>query len=202
VPLSLFIMFTARPIIMWFEKGNEAGVFLFADSVTVMQIGIWGLPMHAIAVVMNRLLMTAEREKHFIIIGLVPMLSNIVLNLFLIPRYSYYGAAVATVLSLMVNVGMHHAFLRGTEFLPPLRRALLGPTLAALASWGGVVLLGRLVVPDWGLGWLGLPLDQGWPAFIATSLLMIALYGVMLAVARVIRMDDLRLLKDLRRSQG
>ena len=177
-------------------------MFLFADSVTVMQIGIWGLPMHAIAVVMNRLLMTAEREKHFVIIGLVPMLSNIVLNLFLIPRYSYHGAAVATVLSLTVNVVMHLAFLRGTPFLPPLRRALSGPILAALASWGGVVLLGRLVVPDWHLGWLALPLEQGWPAFLGTSLLMIGLYGVMLVAGRVVRADDLRLLKDLRRNQG
>ena len=202
VPLSFFIMFTARPIIMWFEKGQDAGVFLFADSVIVMQIGIWGLPMHAIAVVMNRLLMTAEREKHFVVIGLVPMLTNIVLNFFLIPRYSYYGAAVATVLSLIVNVVMHLWFLRGTDFLPPLRRALLGPALAALVSWGGVVLLGRAAVPGWGLGWMALPLDRGWPAFLGTSLLMIGLYGVMLTVGRVVRADDLRLLKDLRRNQG
>lgn len=201
IPLTLLVMFTARPIILWFEQGREAtGSILFRDSITVMQIGIWGLPLHAVAVVMNRLLMTAEKERHFVIIGLVPMLVNVGLNFLLIPRYSYHGAAVATVISLLVNAFMHHMFLRGTPFRPPLARALLGPPLAALASWGAVVGLLRLVVPGWGVGWPGLPLDHGWGPFLITSFLMIGLYGVMLWSAKVVSKDDLRLLKDLRRS--
>lgn len=203
IPLTLFVMFTARAIIQWFEQGHPAGAeLLFQDSIIVMQIGIWGLPLQAMAVVMNRLLMTAEKEKHFVAIGLVPMILNVLLNLYLIPRYSYYGAAVATVVSLLVNVAMHYLFLRPTEFLPPLRKAMLGPLLAGLASWGGVTLLLRLLAPGWQVGWPGLPLDHGWGPFLLTSFLMMASYAVILRLARVVGPDDLRLLKELRRNRG
>ncbi len=194
VPVTLLIMFVAEPIIHWFEDSTR-----FDDSITVMMIGIWGLPLHAVAVVMNRLLMTAEREKHFIVIGLVPMVGNFVLNLFLIPRYSYFGAAVATVISLMLSAGMHIFFLRGTPFLPPLGRALLGPLVAAGAAWGSTFLILRLAVPAWGVDWQGLPLDRGWGPFLITSLLMLVLYSLMLWAGRIIRGEDLRLLKELKR---
>ncbi len=194
VPVTLLIMFVAEPIIHWFENSTR-----FDDSITVMMIGIWGLPLHAIAVVLNRLLMTAEREKHFIIIGLVPMLANFGLNMILIPRYSYFGAAAATVVSLLINAVMHYAFLRGTPFMPSLRRALLGPLLAAGAAWGGSALLLRLVAPHWAVGWKGLPLHSGWLPFLVTSLLMLGLYPVMLWFGRIIKKEDLQLLRELKR---
>jgi len=194
VPVTLLIMFVAEPIIHWFENSSR-----FDDSITVMMIGIWGLPLHAVTVVMNRLLMTAEREKHFIVIGLVPMLGNFALNLFLIPRYSYYGAAAATVISLMMSAGMHVLYLRGTPFLPPLRKALLGPLVATAATWSLSVLVMRLVAPSWNVGWQGLPLDLGWGPFLATSLLMLGLYPVMLWFGRVIKKEDLQLLRELKR---
>jgi O-antigen/teichoic acid export membrane protein len=194
VPVALLIMFVAGPIIHWFENSTR-----FDDSIIVMMIGIWGLPLHAVAVVMNRLLMTAEREKHFIVIGLVPMVGNFVLNLVLIPRFSYFGAAVATVISLLLSAGMHVFFLRGTPFLPSLRRALLGPFAAVGASWALTALIMRLIVPSWGVGWQGLPIDRGWGPFLVTSLLMLGLYLLMLWLGRVIRSQDMQLLRELKR---
>lgn len=194
VPVTLLVMFVAEPIIHWFEDGSR-----WDDSITVTMIGIWGLPLHAIAVVMNRLLMTARMERHFIVIGLVPMLANFVINMILIPRYSYFGAAAATVISLMLSAGMHYLYLRGTPFLPPLRRALLGPFAATGAAWGGAVLIMRLVAPSWGVGWQGLPLHLGWGPFLITSLLMLGLYPVMLWLGRVVRKEDLQLLRELKR---
>jgi len=194
VPVTLLVMFVAEPIIHWFEDSTR-----FDDSIKVMKIGIWGLPLHAIAVVMNRLLMTAEREKHFIVIGLVPMVANFGLNMILIPRYSYYGAAVATVISLMLSAGMHYVFLRGTPFLPHLRRALLGPLAAAGAAWGLTAGVLMLVAPSWQVGWQGLPLHLGWGPFWATSLLMLGLYPVMLWFGRIIQSEDLQLLRELKR---
>lgn len=194
VPITLLIMFVAEPIIHWFEESTR-----FDDSITVMMIGIWGLPLHAVAVVMNRLLMTAEREKYFIVIGLVPMVGNFVMNIFLIPRYSYFGAAVATVISLMLSAGMHYYFLRGTPFLPPLRKALLGPLVSAGAAWGASALVLKIIAPSWNVGWQGLPLDLGWGPFLITSLLMLGLYPVMLWLGRVIKKEDLKLLRELKR---
>lgn len=194
VPVTFFIMFTARPIVHWFENSAR-----FDDSITVMMIGVWGLPLQAMAVVLNRLLMTAERERYFVVIGLVPMLVNIGLNLILIPRYSYYGAAVTTVLSLMVNAAMHVYFLRGTPFLPPLRRALWGPLGSALAAWGVGAGLMHWLAPGWETRWRGVSLNQGWGPFFLSALLMLALYPLMLWLGKVIQGDDLQLLKELKR---
>ncbi len=194
VPVTLLVMFLAEPIIHWFEDSTR-----FDDSIKVMKIGIWGLPLHAIAVVLNRLLMTAEREKHFIVIGLVPMVVNFGLNLVLIPRYSYFGAAYATVISLMLSAGMHYVFLRGTPFLPHLRRAVLGPLAAAGITWALTAAVMWVVAPSWNVGWQGLPLHLGWGPFLATSVLMLGLYPIMLWFGRVIRADDLKLLNELKR---
>ncbi len=195
VPVALFVMFVSGPIIHWFDDSTTS----FDNSIIVMMIGVWGLPLHAIAVVMNRLLMTAEKEKYFVVIGLVPMLFNLGLNSILIPRYTYYGAAVATVLSLMINAGMHIYFLRGTEFLPPLRKAVLGPFAAAGASWALGALIIKLTIPGWFVGWQGVPVDLGWGPFLLTSLLMLALYPVMLWSGRVVVSEDLQLLKEFKR---
>ncbi|MCP4291581.1 MAG: flippase [bacterium] len=193
VPISLFVMFVSEPIINFFENSGR-----FEDSIMVMKIGVWGLPLHAVAVVFNRLLMTAEKEKHFIFIGLVPMLSNFVLNLVLIPKFSYFGAAIATVVSLMINAGMHVVFLYGTEFMPPMKRAVLGPMLAVGASWAAAAGILKFLAPSWNVGWQGLPLDKGWGPFLISSVLMLLIYPVFLWVGRVLRKDDLNLLRDLK----
>jgi O-antigen/teichoic acid export membrane protein len=192
VPLTLLLTFVAAPIIFWFEKGPR-----FADSVPLMQIVIWGLPLQAGGVVLSRLLIAAEKERVFVWIGLITMLVNIVLNALLIPLYSYFGAAWATVVSLAVGFGLHAWFLRDTAFLPPLVRPMLGPTLATLVAWGLTVGACRLVFPAWGATWRALPVDGGWVPFLGASALMVVFYLLVLLGLRIIRTGDLDLLREL-----
>lgn len=192
LPLTLLITVTAEPIIYWFEKSAK-----WADSIPVMQIVIWGLPLQAAATVLNRLLITANREKVFIVIGLVAMLVNVVLNWFLIPGYSYFGASVATIVSLAVSLVLHIHFLYRTDYRPALPRALLGPVAALGIAWSATVLVAALVFPSWRLGWLGMSPAVGWGPFIAVFLTVALLYPAALAGLRILKMDDVRLLKDL-----
>ncbi len=193
VPLTLLLTFTAGPVIRWFDEKGE-----FLDSPAVMMIVIWGLPFQAAAVVLNRLIITADREKVFISIGFAAMLVNIVLNAVAIPRYSYYGASVATIISLAVSLAMHVGYLRGTEFLPRLRLALVGPVAATAAAWLLTVGLLAVARPDWGAAWNRMPLS-GWTPFAVTTLAMTIIYPAVLFGMRVIRRDDLDLLKDVLR---
>ena len=192
MPLTLFLTFIAGPIIFWFEKGPR-----FADSVPVMQIVIWGLPLQAAGVVLSRLLIAAEKERVFVWIGLITMLVNIVLNALLIPRFSYFGAGWATVVSLALGFGLHAWFLRGTDFLPGLVRPLMGPALATAAAWLATVGLCRLAVPSWGVTWTSLPVDSGWGPFLGTVAVMVVLYPMVLLGTRVIGKGDLELLREL-----
>jgi len=194
LPLTLLITFTAGPIIHWFEKGAR-----WNDSIPVMQIVIWGLPLMAAATVFNRLLITADREKVFVTIGLVSMLANIALNWFLIPAYSYYGASVATIVSMMISFGLHVFYLNRTDYRPPLGRGLLGPPVAMAAAWGVTVLLVGVVFPGWDIAWNRLPVEAGWGAFLVSTLTTTVLYPAALFGLRVLKADDLNLLKQLYR---
>lgn len=193
LPLTLFLTFTATPIIFWFGQGES-----FIDSVAVMQIVVWGLPLTAAATVFNRLLITAEKEKLFITIGLVPMLLNVGLNWMFIPRYTYFGASLATLVSLTVSVVLHIYFLRGTDFLPRLRGALLGPVAATALAWGLTVGLVKLLWPGWSVSLTHLPLAHGWTPFLVTVAVMVVLYPAALFLLRVLSLEDVRLLKNPR----
>ncbi len=189
-PLTLFLMFTARPIIGYLSDGTAD----FDDSVLVLMIVIWGVPLQAGNIIFNRLLITAERERSFITIGLVSMLVNVVLNSLLIPRYSYFGASAATLVSLAVSFAMHVHYLRGTGYLPPLRRAVLGPLAALVLGWLAAVGVLALAAPDWQVSWRGLPLDRGWTPFLVSVLVTAVTYAGATVLLRVVRREDAGLL--------
>jgi O-antigen/teichoic acid export membrane protein len=196
LPLTLFLMFVAAPIINWFDPTGG-----FADSILVLMIVIWGLPLQAVCIILGRLLITANRERVFVQIGLVSMLFNVVLNTLLIPRYSYFGASWATIVSMTVSFLMHYYYVRKTELRPPLLRALWGPTLATVAAWLATAFsLGRLA-PGWHITWKYLPVNEGWPAFLGSCSVMLVVYGSVLGLLRIFGGDDLRLLSALRRGR-
>jgi len=191
-PLTLLCTFMAPPIIRLFDKAGE-----LPHSIVVMQIVIWGLPFQAANCIFNRLLITAGREKDFVKIALLSMLVNVGLNLFLIPRFSYYGAAVATIVSLATSCGMHILYTRRTELYPPLRLAMGGSLVALTGGWLVASALAHLVVPDWGTGWFGLPLESGWGPVLTVTALFAVLYGAAIFGLRVLRLSDLGLLRQL-----
>ena len=145
----------------------------------------------------NRLLITAEKEKLFITIGLVSMLANIALNWFLIPRYGYFGASWATIVSMSISFWLHIHFLRRTDYMVPLRRALLGPPAAMAAAWMVTVLSVGVVFPGWNFAWNYLPVAAGWTPFLVSAMVMTMMYPAALFALRVLKVDDLNLLKQL-----
>ncbi|MFT7700405.1 MAG: O-antigen/teichoic acid export membrane protein, partial [Candidatus Krumholzibacteriia bacterium] len=196
VPLTLFLMFVADPIINWFDSSDQ-----FADSVIVLMIVIWGVPLQAASIIFSRLLITANQEKVFVRIGLGSMLANVSLNLFLIPRYSYFGASVATIISMTVSLLLHYHFTRRTELRVPVLRSLFGPTVTVAVAWLLTSTVVGLVMPEWNISWRYLPVHEGWAAFLVPCGAMLLVYILSLRIGRVIGADDLNLLKALRQSK-
>ena len=201
MPLALLVVFVAGPIIHWFE-GRSGADTDFADSITVLRIVMLAVPFQSANYVFNRLLISAGREKDFIIIAVVPMVGNVMLNLLLIPRYSYYGAAVASLFSLVVSCAMHLLFVRRTRFGVPLRRAVLGNLAALAVGWLAASALAQAVRPGWGAGWFNLPLDVGWGPFLAVAGLTGVMYLLAAFVCGVLRREDLQLLRQLVRGSS
>lgn len=195
MPLTLFLMFVAGPIIGWFDAESK-----FADSVPVLMIVIWGLPLQAASIIFSRILITADRERVFVQIGLGSMLVNVVLNALLIPRYSYFGASAATIFSMSVSFVLHYHYVRQTTLRSPIMRPLVGPVAATVGAWLATAFGLSLAFPDWHISWRYLPVHEGWTAFLVPCGVMLAAYVAVLAGLRIFGRDDLRLLASLRRS--
>jgi O-antigen/teichoic acid export membrane protein len=198
LPATWFVSLAAQPMIEWFARGNQdADPAQFAASIAVLQIVVWGVPFQAANHVLNRTLIAAGRERVFVAIGLAAVIANVVLNLLFIPRWSYYGAAAATVYCLAQSLVLHVWNVQRTEYRIPLRRALPLPVLALVASWLVTAGVLRLVAPATWAGWFALPVDQGWSPFLVGVGVWIVCYAGSVLGLRVIGRDDLALVRQL-----
>ena len=93
IPLSVATLFYANDVIL-LCYGNQ-----FADAATVLQVLIWTICFLFVNGACSLLLNSSHKEVFVTKVYLLAAIFNVVLNLFLIPRYSVYGAAAATVLS-------------------------------------------------------------------------------------------------------
>lgn len=121
----------------------------FADSVAPLRILLAGLVFSFVAALFGTLLIASNRQVAGLVLSLSVLVLNVILNLALIPIYSYYAAAALTSASEAVIVVAGFVLVRRTfAFTPGLRATAYG--LVAAAVMGGVVWLLRgfpLVVP-------------------------------------------------------
>jgi hypothetical protein len=71
--------------------------------------------------------------------------------------------------------------------------------VALAAAWLATVALVGLTFPGWGIAWNRLPVDGGWVPFLVSVLFTTASYPAALFGLRVLKTDDLNLLKQLYR---
>lgn len=91
--LTLIIFVLADNIIITIY-GNQ-----FSNSVIVLKILSMYLPLRFINNITGYTLASINKEPYHALGGLVGAIVNIILNLFLIPKYSFVGAAVATIIT-------------------------------------------------------------------------------------------------------
>lgn len=96
--LTIAIIFFSPLLISWFFPIS------FGPSVPALRILILVLVLSAISMLFNNLLFIQNKEKIGLYIIIFSASLNIGLNFLLIPRYSLYGAAWATVLAEGVNL--------------------------------------------------------------------------------------------------
>jgi len=94
--LSVFFITFSPIIIGWFFPIS------FAPSILAMRILSLTLIVAALGGLFNNLLIIQNKEKESVKIIIISCLVNIIFNFILIPKYSLYGAAWATVLSGIV----------------------------------------------------------------------------------------------------
>lgn len=147
LPVALLTTRYARPIILAFG-GRE-----FADhgSTLALQILIWFLPFSFINSLVHYVLIAVNQQHALTRAFVIGVLFNLVANLLLIPRYSFYGAAATTILSEIVLLLPFYALLRRHVGHIPWLSLFWRPTMA----------LAAMVLPLWPGGlpfWLAIPL--------------------------------------------
>lgn len=112
----------------------------FRESATPLRILAFALLFMFVAPIFYSALIVINKQQHLVLVGVASVVLNVGLNLVLIPRYTYNGAASATVISeafslagLFVVARRHYDFRLEPTFLI----RVLGATVIA----GGVVVL-------------------------------------------------------------
>ena len=145
VPMAVFGTLFAGDIVRFLY--GEA----FAPSAGALRILIWACAVMFLSVVMPFTFIAARQQNKIIIFGLIGVCLNVGMNLYLIPRYGFIGASIATaateVIVLAVTVVVLFFLLR---FVPSPRvfvKCLLagaggGALMHAVRPWGGAAAAG------------------------------------------------------------
>jgi O-antigen/teichoic acid export membrane protein len=120
LPLALGITILAQPIVLLLYHSS------FQPSILILQILIWSIPIIFLNYILSTIMPAMNREKLLVKITFMAMIFNIILNLIIIPVYSYVGAAVVTILTELLifisclyilnktfhKIYLHHYFIK------------------------------------------------------------------------------------------
>ena len=79
----------------------------FSRSSVALVVLIWSLPWIFVNSINMRVLYATDNQKKATVVAFISMILNILLNLVLIPKYSYLGASLATVIVEIINVSVN-----------------------------------------------------------------------------------------------
>ncbi|MHB0915273.1 MAG: flippase [Thermoleophilia bacterium] len=113
----------------------------YLPAAAALAILAWALPVWFITFLQGNLLTIIERQKAVAVVGLVNMLANILLNLLVIPRYGFTGAAATTLATELIGMLQMFYLLRRNISLWRTVKTALAVALASAALGAAVFLL-------------------------------------------------------------
>jgi O-antigen/teichoic acid export membrane protein len=104
----------------------------FIQSVKVLQILVWTLSFVFFNHLLGILIVAINKQKVTVFLSLLCLVLNILLNFFFIPRYSYIGAGLSTVITQALFFVFLFAFLSKNRFTIPLLQSFIKPLITGL----------------------------------------------------------------------
>jgi O-antigen/teichoic acid export membrane protein len=138
---SLMIAGPVVGILFVFAKPIIVLVFgkTFISASYLLQILVWGLFFQSVNNTLGRSMIAANLEKFFIPLSGLALMSNVLLNLYLLPRIGVVGAAIATLGSYAFSTLIHIFVVWNNDVLPEYRNSLL--TMLSFVVAGVVTLV-------------------------------------------------------------
>lgn len=124
LPIAVGTTFLSNEIIMLIYSNS------FAPSIIILQILIWTIPITFLNYIFGSILPAMDKQTVLLKITFISMVSNVVLNLIFIPRFSYLGAAVVTVLTEMLIAGLSFYSISKSFHKVPLHKIIIKPSIA------------------------------------------------------------------------
>jgi len=125
LPLAVGTTILADRIILFiFHSG-------YVQSIIALQVLIWVIPIIFLTYMFGTMLASINKQGLAMKIILLCMISNIVMNLLLIPPYSCVGAAVATVITGLIGFVLCFHFLSKLVYKIPIHKLIVRPAIAS-----------------------------------------------------------------------
>jgi O-antigen/teichoic acid export membrane protein len=135
----------------------------FTEASGAARLLVVGAALMSLIVLGIFLLTSAGKQRYYPAIALLGLALNVGLNLVLIPRMSYDGAAISTVVTWAVTVVLLWIVI--DRVMPVTALLPLWPVLALVASTVAIAAVGQVVVATW---------PGSWPAVSAVAVLALA----------------------------
>lgn len=126
-------------------SGNFIVLFFkesFLASANALSILIWTLVPYTINITLAHALIASNNQKINLRSLLISMMCNVTLNLLLIPRFSFLGAAMATLISICIFLSLQYGFISKNLFRLNFFQIAGKPVISA-ALMGMIILLLR-----------------------------------------------------------
>ncbi|HTX60924.1 MAG TPA: flippase [Methanobacterium sp.] len=127
LPIAVGTTLLAEPIILLLFKSS------YIPSILALQIVVWVLPFVFINYIQGSLLTAMNRQMTVMKITAAALVLNIVMNLILIPKYSFLGAAFVTVISEVLSVSLSFYVLSKLVTKVKVHKIVFKPAIACLA---------------------------------------------------------------------
>lgn len=124
LPIAVGIFLLADKFILLFY-GNE-----FINSIIVLQILAWDVLLYFLYTCTGFVLISTDRQNQMAVIIAFSAILNFILNLFLIPQYSYIGAGIATLTTEVILLIIYLFLNKQYSSTIKIRETLLPPVIA------------------------------------------------------------------------
>ncbi|HDD72740.1 MAG TPA: hypothetical protein ENG00_01455, partial [Candidatus Aenigmarchaeota archaeon] len=190
----LFMIVFPVLLLMIFFPDNVLGILFGKEAVKasapfiILSLGFFLFSVFGLS---NTVVFVVGKTKTLMLITSVCSVTNLVLNILLIPLIGINGAAMATSISFTLISIMGVAFCYRYTGLYPVQRVYLKPTISGLASLAVFYGLIKTVIAN-----------TSWYVLIPSLPLFILLYGFLILAMKGLDKNDLMILRTLERKTG
>lgn len=177
IPMAVGLTLTADRIIPFLYNRPE-----FYHSAIALKLLVWAEALLFIHFIMGFLLNAIDKQHLFTLATAIYAAANVALNLLLIPRYSYIGAATAAIITQAIAVTTLYYLCAKNGYGLNLPKLIFKPAVAAAAMAAAIIALKGFYLP-------------------AVIPVAAAAYFVILFLVKGVGKDELRLIKAIMRNE-